>query len=74
VVKLRWIWLLCVAVGIVGSSISLVADREPAWVCCANPGDCGQSQVCCSETVLGMPSCDDDNPGYCVTVCSRVGG
>jgi len=73
--KWQWTLLLSCVLAIVGGTVSLAATIESPWVCCNEPKDCGGGGfVCCPDEIMGMPPCNGDQPGYCVSVCIRPGG
>ena len=51
---------------------TLLAQPTEEWVCCTENESCDVvGGKCCDNVSIGMPECDTQAAGYCMTACVR---
>ena len=49
------------------------ARAEPTYACCGSQQDCDSGKTCCPAEMLGVPACNDAQPGMCMNKCVVIG-
>lgn len=65
------VFLVVCAACVGWASLSLTAEPEAPRLCCSSLGDCGGFSKCCDTAAMGLPPCDEENEGLCMTQCIR---